>query len=240
MNAPDFGTLAGPYARYRSGYPPELFARILAAAPAKAKLDALDVASGTGMSAAGLADRAARLVAVDIARPMLQASRVPARALARAEQLPFRDARFDLVTCAQAFHWFDAPRAYAEMHRVLRPEGLAALWWKYEAADDPVAQLCDAIVANHLGRPAPHTDMARDAPLPPGPFRVEEERLRHIVPFTAESYVGYHASREILRQAAGPKREPILRELRAALDARHGEAAFDVAYVSRLCLLRKA
>lgn len=48
---------------------------------------------------------------------------------ASAESLPFRDGTIDALTVGQAFHWFDAPRALAEIGRVLRPGGTLALLW---------------------------------------------------------------------------------------------------------------
>lgn len=239
---PDFDSLVQAYGRFRTGYPPELFARVLAAAP-PGPLRVLDLAAGTGLGAEGLAPRASRLVACDIAPGMLARNPAADRVLGKAEQLPFRDAAFDLVACAQAFHWMEPRAAFREVHRVLRAPGLAAIWWKYEAAEDPVAQLGDALVTRALGRAAPHTDMARGKVLPgiaDSPFReAEEVALRHPVRFTADSYVGYQASRENLRRAAGPERPAILEALRRALRARHGDAPFDVAYADRLCLLRK-
>jgi SAM-dependent methyltransferase len=240
LSPPDFDPLLDLYQRYRTGYPPELFARVLAACPAGA-LRVLDVASGTGLGAEGLAPRASLLVAADVARGMLRANPAAHGVQARAEALPFRDASFDLVACAQAFHWVEPAAALAEMRRVLAPRGVAALWWKYEAADDPTAQLADAVVARALGR-APHTPLAREGALPGlegSAFAAEEVRLRHAVAFDAARYAGYQASREILRRAAGEGRERMLAGLRDALAHRHGERPFDVAHVTRLFLLRK-
>lgn len=45
------------------------------------------------------------------------------------EQVPVRDGSLDAITVAQAFHWFDAPVAFAEFARVLRPGGRVALVW---------------------------------------------------------------------------------------------------------------
>lgn len=240
---PDFGSLVGAYASFRSGYPPELFARVLAAAP-PGPLRVLDVATGTGLSAEGLAPRAARLVGVDLAAAMLRRAPLPHRALARAEALPFRAGAFDLLTCAQAFHWMDHPAALREFHRVLAPGGLAAVWWKYDAADDPAAVLADAIVRRTLGRADVHTPLARGGDLPgvaASPFGAwEEQRFHHAVRHTVASYVGYHASREILRRSAGAQRGAVLAALEQALRERHGEGAFEVRMLDRLCLLRKA
>jgi ubiquinone/menaquinone biosynthesis C-methylase UbiE len=238
---PDFDTLAQDYQRFRSGYSAALYERVLAACP-PGPVDVLDLASGTGLSAHGLAGRARSLVAADIAPRMLRAN-PHTRVLARAEALPFRASAFDLVACAQAFHWMEPDATYGELWRVLRRGGVAALWWKYEAAEDPTARLCDDVVRRVTGRDPVHTDMAREAVLPAiaaSPFgRAEEVRLVEKLSFTAASYVGYQASRENLRRAAGLLRERVLQELRAALDEQYGEASFDVAYLDRLCLLRR-
>lgn len=242
MEAPDFGSLVDKYQAFRTGYPPELFARVLAASPAW-RPRVLDVAAGTGLSAEGLLPQASLLAGVDIAAPMLRAAPLPHKALARAEALPFRDAAFDLLTCAQAYHWLDPRPALGEFHRVLRPGGAAAVWWKYDAADDPTAMLADEVVQRILGRADVHTPLARGGALPgvvESPFGGwEEQRLDHHVKHTAASYLGYHASREVLRRSAGPQRERVLRELGEALRARHGEAPFEVRMLVRLCLLRK-
>ncbi len=59
-----------------------------------------------------------------------------------AEAVPVRDAAFDTVVAAQAFHWFDPPRALPEIARVLRPNGWLALIWNERDETDPmVAEL---------------------------------------------------------------------------------------------------
>ena len=240
---PDFDSLSELYGRYRSGYSAELFEAVLVACK-PGPLDVLDLAAGTGLSARGLQGRASSLVACDIAPRMLAQNPASGRVVARAEALPFRDAGFDLVACAQAFHWMVPDATYLELWRVLRRGGVAAIWWKYEAADDPTSRLCDEVVARVTGHAPVHTDMAREASLPgieQSPFAgaVEEVRLVERLPFAAATYVGYQASRELLRRAAGARRQHVLEELRAALEERHGDAPFEVAYLDRLCLLRK-
>ncbi len=52
-------------------------------------------------------------------------------ACGRAESIPLAAACVDIVTAGQAFHWFDRPRALAEMQRVLRPGGAVGLLWNF-------------------------------------------------------------------------------------------------------------
>lgn len=235
---PDFDTLATEYARYRTGYSDELFDHVLAAAPAHP--DVLDLASGTGLAARGLAPRSRRLVACDLARNMLAANPAPERVAARGEALPFRVDSFDLVTCAQAFHWLDAKAAYREMHRVLREEGVAVIWWKVPSEDDPTARAVDDAFERITGKPAPrHPQVWRPPPPAPGLFEVSllgdfPQPLR----YTVDQYVGMMASRENLRLAAGDQRAKVLAETRRVLERMHPDGAFTVPYVQRAWVLR--
>jgi SAM-dependent methyltransferase len=86
----------------------------------------LDIACGTGDWLALLAARGARVHGIDLsARAIdLARARLPGADLREgvAEQLPFEDARFDLVTCLGSLeHFLDQPKALSEMRRVARP-----------------------------------------------------------------------------------------------------------------------
>ena len=97
----------------------------------------LDVATGAGHTALALAPFAAEVVATDLTEEMLEVAAGLAAErgltnvrfqLADAEDLPFPDASFDLVTCRIAPHHFpDVPRFVAESARVLRPGGRLAV-----------------------------------------------------------------------------------------------------------------
>jgi SAM-dependent methyltransferase len=94
----------------------------------------LDVACGTGMSTIALRDYADTVVGVDISPEMMRAATRPegvTHVLARSERLPFPAQSFDAVTCCSGVHWFDQPRFYAEMARVLRPGGSVLLYDHY-------------------------------------------------------------------------------------------------------------
>ena len=74
-----------------------------------------------------------------------------------AEELPFDDGSVDVVTVAQAFHWFDYDRALPELHRVLRPEGFLVLVWNSRDLDDPLQRGVEELLATlraEIARPA--------------------------------------------------------------------------------------
>lgn len=101
----------------------------------------LDLAAGTGIFTALLAARGAEVVAVEPVAGMIGEFRrsLPAVEVLEgaAEAIPLPDASVDVVTVAQAFHWFDAPAALAEIHRVLRPRGGLALVWNVRDRREP-------------------------------------------------------------------------------------------------------
>ena len=87
---------------------------------------ALDVACGTGQSTLALKEVASQVVGTDTSREMLdRAPREPGVQYveASAEDLPFADGSFRLVTVALALHWFERSRFLTEASRVLNPGG---------------------------------------------------------------------------------------------------------------------
>lgn len=124
-----FGSVAGAYAHFRPTYPAPLFAWLAGVTPAHQR--AWDCATGTGQAAIGLAAHFAEVVATDASASQLAAARphpgVHYR-LATAESSGLEADSLDLVTVAQAVHWFDQPRFFEEVERVLRPGGVLAVW----------------------------------------------------------------------------------------------------------------
>jgi len=124
-----FSGQAGSYAHYRPGYPAELFDYLAERAPSRSL--AWDCATGSGQAACELAKRFHSVIASDASQAQIDAARpcpgVTYRT-ALAEQSGQEDASVDLVTVAQALHWFDLESFYREVKRVLRPNGLLAVW----------------------------------------------------------------------------------------------------------------
>lgn len=129
MKGDHFSGHAADYAKYRPGYPPELFDWLASIAPGRACV--WDCGTGNGQAALALADRFLRIVATDLSTEQIANAQPHPRVdyrVATAEASGLPDASCDLVTVAQALHWFDHARFNAEARRVLRPGGVVAAW----------------------------------------------------------------------------------------------------------------
>jgi SAM-dependent methyltransferase len=148
--ADHFSGTAAAYSKFRPGYPAALFDWI--AAQTAAHDLAWDCGCGNGQASVPLAERYGHVVATDLsARQVAEAPahpRIEYRA-APAEQSGLADHDCDLVTVAQALHWFDFDKFYAEAKRVLKPGGVLAAWTYQLLRAEPGI---DAIFADYYGR----------------------------------------------------------------------------------------
>jgi SAM-dependent methyltransferase len=142
-----FGAVAADYDRGRPSYPAAVLDRLSAVAGLGPGTDVLDLAAGTGKLTRQLVAAGASVVAVEPSEGMrerLVASMPGVRVLdGTAEDIPLADASVDLVTVAQAFHWFRTGAALDEIHRLLRPGGWLALMWNEEPTTPWARRLWD-------------------------------------------------------------------------------------------------
>jgi ubiquinone/menaquinone biosynthesis C-methylase UbiE len=124
-----FSKHAELYARVRPRYPDELFQFLASQAPGKTL--AWDSATGNGQAALSLVKYFEHVVATDASAQQLENAysdpRITYRA-AKAEESGLEDSSVDLITVAQALHWFDLEFFYHEVKRVLKPKGVLAAW----------------------------------------------------------------------------------------------------------------
>jgi SAM-dependent methyltransferase len=141
-----FARSAEAYELGRPGYP----AAALEPLRLSSAMTVLDLAAGTGKLARALGETGASVIAVEPVAEMRAALPESVRALdGTAEAIPLEDASVDLVTVAQAFHWFDGPVALREIHRVLRPGGRLAILWNRRVEDAPLNKAIEALVEPH-------------------------------------------------------------------------------------------
>lgn len=124
----NFSKQAVDYAKFRPAYPPELISHLASLAPARQA--AWDCGTGNGQVAVMLAEHFVRVYATDISNMQLREAPAHAQiqyALEPAEECSAPDQSFDLIVVAQAIHWFDFDRFYAEVRRVIKPGGVLAV-----------------------------------------------------------------------------------------------------------------
>jgi SAM-dependent methyltransferase len=122
-----FSKQAADYAKFRPGYPQELFAYLGRIAPSREL--AWDCGTGNGQAAVPLASVFDHVIATDASEEQISKAKPHERVehrVAPAENSAIKSGTIDLIMVAQALHWFDLGRFYAEARRVLKPNGILA------------------------------------------------------------------------------------------------------------------
>jgi SAM-dependent methyltransferase len=124
-----FSGHATGYAQSRPTYPPELFEWLASQCPRRDR--AWDAGCGNGQAAVALTTHFGQVVASDPSAQQIAAATPHPRVHYRvepAESPSLDDGSVDLITVAQAFHWFDHARFQAQVRRVAAPHGIVAVW----------------------------------------------------------------------------------------------------------------
>ncbi len=191
-----FSTQATSYTQFRPVYPDALF-EWLASLPAN-RGTAWDCATGNGQAAVGLSKYFDEVIATDASENQIaQASpqkKVDYR-LARAENSGLEKHSADLITVAQAAHWFDHDAFADEATRVLRDDGVIALWgYELQRVSPEIDSVIDYLYEKILGQYWPperrHIETAyHDIPFPFRKIDAPEFSLQ--VQWSADQQLGY-------------------------------------------------
>ncbi|VAX06152.1 hypothetical protein MNBD_ALPHA03-557 [hydrothermal vent metagenome] len=124
-----FSTQSKAYGRFRPQYPEELY-EYLSGLCEDHEL-AWDCATGTGQAAGGLSDYFNNVVATDASATQIENTQGPGNVVFQsgfAEKSGLAAQSVDIITVAQALHWFDLDGFYREARRVLKPNAVLAVW----------------------------------------------------------------------------------------------------------------
>jgi SAM-dependent methyltransferase len=137
-----FSSRVENYVRYRPGYPPEVLELLKNKCGLTPDSTVADIASGTGIFTRILAENGNRVFGVE---PNDEMRRAGERLLesysgftsiaGTAEATTLQDHIVDIVTAAQAAHWFDREKARREFVRILKPGGWLVLLWNERRTD---------------------------------------------------------------------------------------------------------
>jgi ubiquinone/menaquinone biosynthesis C-methylase UbiE len=226
--AASFARVADAYERARPGYPADAVLWLAG----ETSRDVVDLGAGTGKLTRSLTALGHHVVAVEPLGEMLDRLRaaVPGvtAVVGTAESMPLPDASAEVVTCAQAFHWFDHGPALAEIARVLRPAGRIALVWNVrDERVSWVADLSDAMV----GR----TGVDRGAVEPierSGLYgEVEHATFEHAQEVDREALRALVLSRSFCAVLPDEERAPILGRVDALFDAHAAGGVLTLPYL---------
>ena len=228
------------YAAHRPTYPPGVLDVLAAAGVLPAGAVVADVGSGTGILTAMLLERGHTVHAVEPNAAMAEEATARLgsdprhRAVrGRAEATGLADACCDLVTAAQAFHWFDVDAARTEFRRILRPGGAVALVWNIRRLDStPFLREYEGLLQRFaLDYRKISAGWADEEAIGRffGAAGFEARRLDNRQVFGFDGLRGRLLSSSYAPPAGHAQHEPMMAELRRIFDAhqRDGEVAFE-------------
>ncbi|MFH0070926.1 class I SAM-dependent methyltransferase, partial [Peribacillus sp. NPDC056705] len=216
-NVDRFTGFQDTYDQHRPEAPPEVITLLTGYLERRPGL-VVDLGCGTGLSSFAWKDAADRVIGVEpnddmrgkaVAKLNLQSLEQTQGAdisfvSGYSNQLSLPDQAADIITCSQSFHWMDPATTLKEVARVLRDEGVFAVYdcdwppsltWRVEQAYHGLIEEAEAIIDRHVeaqeqaykGNKNEHLKHIRES----GVFRFSKEIVfHHIEPFTAERYTG--------------------------------------------------
>lgn len=230
-----FAQVADAYERARPTYPDEAVSWLVGETPC----DVLDLGAGTGKLTRSLVVLGHRVTAVeplDEMRVELVRAVPEATALdGRAEAIPLPDGSVDVVTSAQAFHWFDHEVALPEIVRVLRPGGRLALVWNSRDDRDPWTARMSAIIGNETVDNDDLDPLGSSALFQP----TEAASFSFEQPLDRETLLDLVLSRSYCAKLEPEDREPILRAIGDLYDETAGPDGVRIAYVTECFRARR-
>lgn len=199
MAKDNFSNQASIYAQFRPTYPMAVFDYLNTVV--KNKKTVWDCATGNGQMARELAKTFEKIYATDISQEQLdnafQAENIT-YSIAKAEETQFADHIFDLVTVAQAIHWFDFEKFYAEVNRVAQAGAvLFVIGYSMPRFEGKIDEILQDFYWNVTG---PYWDVERkhlDKRLESVPFPFEQIECPHFINeycWTLEMAEGYFNS----------------------------------------------
>jgi len=148
-----FSSQSSTYKKFRPTYPDELYDAILKTV--KSRNECWDCGTGNGQVAVELSKHFKKVYAADLSKKQIDNAEKRENifySVGTAEKTEFEDNKFDLITLAQAAHWFNMEAFNTEMRRVSKNGGIVCVWgYGLLRINDPINKLIDKFYNDIIG-----------------------------------------------------------------------------------------
>lgn len=241
MNEEKFTGKADVYDKYRPTYPAELIEWLWEKTHAET---VADIGAGTGIFTKCLSAKPWKITAVEPNADMLEKLRTNLPNVkilnAPAEDTGVTSASVDLVTAAQAFHWFDKAKFAEECKRIFTPNGRLAIIWNTRTDTDMQKERNEIFLRSAGQYDSVKGNVNADGKFAPEKYFSEYERVSFLQSMTMdmEQYVGCEMSRSYAPKEGTPLYDVQLDELTRLFEKYQNDGAVDVPYKTD-CFLGK-
>lgn len=208
----NFSSQSGNYSKFRPTYPKELYDLLYSLVPDTKT--AWDCGTGNGQVAGELAKFFEQVYATDISQQQIENAVQNSRiiySVQKAEESSFPDNFFDLITVAQAIHWFDFSAFYKEVFRTIKPKGIIAvigygLIQTFKEADAIIAEFYKNIIGPFWDKERRYIDEHYQTI--PFPFQeLESKPLDNVQEWSFEHLIGYLSTWSAVQHYKKEKKE---------------------------------
>jgi ubiquinone/menaquinone biosynthesis C-methylase UbiE len=239
-----FSSRVDNYVRYRPGYPPEVVSLLKSECGLTPNSVIADIASGTGIFTRLLLGSGSRVLGVEPNPEMRRAGEEFLTAYPRftsvagsAEVTTLPEHSADIVTAAQAAHWFDPPKTRRELLRILKPNGWCVLLWNERQTDTtPFLRAYEELLrtygTDYQDVRHERTTATIDSFFTPSPFQERVFENKQELDYAALE--GRLLSSSYTPQPNDAGYDPMLLELRRIFDAHQSRDRITVEYKTKL------
>jgi SAM-dependent methyltransferase len=239
-----FSSRVENYVRYRPGYPKEVVDLLKSECGLVSGSIVADIASGTGIFTRMLLENGNRVFGVEPNSEMRRAGEELLCSYSRftsiagtAEATTLAECSVDIVTAAQAAHWFDREKARREFVRILKPHGWAVLIWNERRTDgSPFLRDYEHLLASYG---TDYQDVRHERTtaeiagfFSPTPFELRTFDMKQ--EFDYPALEGRLLSSSYTPQAGHANYQPMLRELGRIFDAYQRDNRVAIEYATRV------
>lgn len=241
-----FSDRVANYVRYRPSYPSDLVDALVNDSGVGPGHQVADVGAGTGIFSRLLLERGLRVVAVEpndamraAADEMLGCFDTYQSIRGQSENTGLDEASVDLITAAQAFHWFEQGPTRREFQRALKPGGRVALVWNERTLGTPFQDDYERVLTDYTDDYAAinHTNITRQEIIDfyfPGP--VTEKQFDNFQAVDREGLLGRVESASYCPRPGTPGYLEIVAALNGLFDRYQQNGTVTLSYVTRLFL----